>query len=294
MAAPDPLFGLSGPHRLRSARLERVPVPARSTVTLADLPGSGTVRSLFVALSGGAGINRDGHLRVWVDGEASPAVDFDLGTLGSHCLEQPLKVATAHHSMEEAAPNAAFVLRFPMPYAVGLRIDLVNASPSRGDVWSSVYYTEDVADRRRLRSRNVPWSRRVRLARRESHDFLVLPPGTAGLLAWHSMVATSRSTDFLECNVDVYADGEATPSIQGTGTEDWFQSGFYFMAGPQDASWAYCSVIDRARPAMNAGLDLLALWGGIPFADGLRLAWDCHEMVAAGCELGYTVLYYVE
>ena len=40
----------------------------------------------------------------------------------------------------------------------------------------------------------------------------------------------------------IYVDGEETPSIPGTGNEDYFNSGFYFSLGPYSAPHWGCTV----------------------------------------------------
>ena len=45
----------------------------------------------------------------------------------------------------------------------------------------------------------------------------------------------------------IYVDGEQTPSIAGTGNEDYFNSGFYFSKGPYSAPHWGCTVRSYAR-----------------------------------------------
>ena len=46
-----------------------------------------------------------------------------------------------------------------------------------------------------------------------------------------------RSLWYLEGNERVFVDGERTPSVLGTGTEDYFSSGWYFDTGPYAADY---------------------------------------------------------
>ncbi|MGH7487132.1 MAG: DUF2961 domain-containing protein, partial [bacterium] len=107
-------------------------------------------------------------------------------------------------------------------------------------------------------------------------------------------VGVATSNLFMESDVDVYIDGEGTASIQTTGTEDWFMSGFYFTAGAGSVPWFFVSLIDTTAHDMNAAVDLLSLFGGIHYSDGIVINWDCTEMTDTTAKISYVVLYYEE
>ena len=57
---------------------------------------------------------------------------------------------------------------------------------------------------------------------------------------------------FLEGNEMVYIDGGATPAIEGTGTEDYFSSGWYFDRGIYSAPYHGVVIKDEARSRVSA------------------------------------------
>jgi hypothetical protein len=42
------------------------------------------------------------------------------------------------------------------------------------------------------------------------------------------LIPTGNTADFLEGDERVFVDGQESPQIYGTGTEDFYESGFYF------------------------------------------------------------------
>jgi hypothetical protein len=77
-----------------------------------------------------------------------------------------------------------------------------------------------------------------------------------------------RSLGFLEGDERVFVDGETTPSIVGTGTEDYFSAGWYFDTGPRAAPYHGVTIKDTLAGRISA-----YRWhveDPIPFARSLR------------------------
>ncbi len=45
------------------------------------------------------------------------------------------------------------------------------------------------------------------------------------------LITTGNTADFLEGDERVFVDGQESPHIYGTGTEDFYEGGFYFRDG---------------------------------------------------------------
>ncbi len=282
-------------HTTKLARQEGVAFNAGATLTLADLAGSGTVLGIWLTLRG-ASLFRDTLLRVYVDGEVTPSIEFDVGSLGTHFVNSgTVKESTQHVSVEIdfALAHATYVLTFPIPFGTRCRIDAYNPTATSDTLWSQVYYTNDLTDTRRLKSANVRWTPdKDTVAAGGSYSFLDV--SASGCLVWHSLICDApTNAHFMESDVRVFVDGEGSPSISATGTEDWFLSGFYYMSGPQSSPWQFLTQRATTGPyRMSAGLDLLALCGGIKFSTRLILDWDCSESDTA-VDISYIALYYV-
>jgi hypothetical protein len=61
-----------------------------------------------------------------------------------------------------------------------------------------------------------------------------------------------RGLGFLEGDEMIYIDGESQPSIIGTGTEDYFSSGWYFDRGPYGAPYHGCPIKDEKLGRISA------------------------------------------
>lgn len=57
---------------------------------------------------------------------------------------------------------------------------------------------------------------------------------------------------YLEGNERVFIDGETTPSLIGTGTEDYFSSGWYFDTGPYSAPFHGATIKDSLTGRVSA------------------------------------------
>jgi len=291
-----PLGGLA-PYRTRLARTEAAALATSATITLASLTGSGTVLAIWATTAASDQLGRDTVVKIYVDGEASPSVQFDFGVLGAHWVTTPHRYTTMHTSSEEKIDlGGTIVLRYPIPYSTSCRVDLVNASATiSGTAWGQVLYTQDLTSDLRLKSSNNTYKNAVTVASGGNRDFLNLAAGHAGVIVWHSLVcANATSNLFMESDINLKIDGESVASISATGTEDWFLSGNYFVGGAVSAPYAYCSLIDTTNHRMNAGLDLLAYCGGIRYTNGVVMNWDCSEMTDTSVDIAYLVLYYEE
>jgi len=74
---------------------------------------------------------------------------------------------------------------------------------------------------------------------------------------------------FLEGDEMIFVDGEMTPSIVGTGTEDYFGGGFYFENGPIAAPYHGVLIKDEALARVSA-----YRWhveDAMPFARAIRV-----------------------
>jgi hypothetical protein len=70
----------------------------------------------------------------------------------------------------------------------------------------------------------------------------------------------------------IYVDGEESPSIPGTGNEDYFNSGFYFSQGPYSAPHWGCTV--RSYPASRCAAYRFHIADPIPFQRSIIVDMD--------------------
>jgi len=283
--------------RIKGVRNEYTPVGANSTVNLATLTGSGTVLALWLTVGAG-NAGRDGRIVIYNDGEATPSVDIDIGTLAcAHWIpfEVGRQFSVRHLHMETiwgTVKRTSMVLKFLMPFGSGIKIDFVNPTADSGTLWSQVYYTNDFTLPLRLKGAGTTWLNKKTVAAGGSFTFLDVS-GFEGWLIYHSMVMVGASNlSFMESDVAVYIDGETSPSIYSTGTEDWMTGSFYFQHwAPYYTPWSACTVYDSTNYRVAACIDLLELLGGIRFNNAVKMVWDCAESTT-NVDISYCVLYY--
>lgn len=277
-------------YRTKLERVELYTLTSLANYDVANIAGSGIGLVLWMAV-GGDNVYRNLMLRVYVDGEESPSINFDIGSLGLHNMGNG-KFSTEHVGLNTNSNQkfTQFTLRFPIPFSSGLRVNVYNPTVTTGTVYSQLFYTTDVTSTRRLKSVNVPYASKATLTNAAPYTFATLTG--AGNIVWHSMACDNTTTNkFMETDPQVYINGEGTASINTTGLEDWFFSGWYYNSTTEDSMWGYCTTINTTTHVMTAGVDLYALCGGLRFTNGAIVKLDTAEADAA-FDLCHLLLYY--
>ena len=94
----------------------------------------------------------------------------------------------------------------------------------------------------------------------------------------------------------IAVDGESTPSIQSSGTEDWFDSGWYFE-GWRDYGTSVHSYVGTDKPSSQPHVvgmvtDLWSKWGGVPFQSSAVMQAQTESACVTGDRFAFAVLYY--
>ena len=207
-----------------------VPFAVGEIKTLADIEGAGMITRIWVTV--GADDKyflRRLLLRMYWDGEKEASVRCPLGDFFgngyqyTHWLSPPLGMS-----------SGGYYCYFPMPFSDGARIEVVNET---GKKVNSFYYQIDYQKLDNLGDGTIgrfhaQWRREHRTQR--GQNYLILDAeGTGQYVGTILSMQGYREKDisYLEGDEMVYVDGETVPSIRGTGTEDYFTSGWYFNRG---------------------------------------------------------------
>jgi len=195
-----------------------------STTTLCDIEGPGTIQHIWLTTSLDA--YRGCILRCYWDGEAEPSVEVPLGDFfanGHGVWRQIDSIAISSN------PSGGLNSYWPMPFRQRCRVTVEN---QRDSAVAALYYQvtyelgpvpDDVA------YFHAQWRRSTTPARHPEHTLL---DGVRGrghyvgtYLAW-----TSRSEGWWgEGEIKFYMDGDTeSPTICGTGTEDYFGGAWSF------------------------------------------------------------------
>jgi hypothetical protein len=328
--------------------------------------GQGVVRTLWLAVKP---YRPDMRLRIYVDGEATPSVDIDLGTLFLiHNFANNFQVSTRYlHA--ESDPTAGFnnqfggFLRYPIPYSNGISVRLYQPSAvANGLAWCQAVADKSVTAPYRLKSQGVPYFSKATVEAASAYSFFDISPGS-GWLVYHAMaekaglrtITATRANgsnqltavssfanlavgqtvtgngipagttilalnpgassltlsanassaavgdtytitgwSFLERDLTIAVDGEATPAVRSSGTEDLFLGSFYYQQrGAYSTPVSAITGATATSYLANQAVDLLELCGGVKFDSRLKLDLLTEAAVVVPHEMSWASLYYV-
>jgi hypothetical protein len=235
--ASGPLSGLAA-----LAPAADVTLAAGESRSVASIAGPATIESLELTIAD-SDVARLGSVDVrlsW-DGESTPSVSLPIGALFGASLDATPNASLALSGRHEGA-NWIFALRLPMPLATAADVSLENhdAAPIHVQLgllgetslpvapWGhlAVVYTDTAA----------PASGPVQTVSLAGRGRLV---GVCTMLEGHGLpsgTAFASPLNFLEGDESLWVDGRL--AAHGTGTEDYFDSAFYFEGGPFATSFA--------------------------------------------------------
>ncbi|MGD8278241.1 MAG: DUF2961 domain-containing protein, partial [Gemmatimonadota bacterium] len=237
---PGPFDALYGPVRTgylhvsstdtTGGNRDRFEIAPRDSAVLLDLDGPGVIRRVWITVA-----SRDPDyfrrlvLRMYWDGESAPSVAVPLGDFFGNPWDR-------RHwaSLAMGASSGGYFLYLPMPFRRHARILVDNGSDLPVDAF---YFNADVETGASLPADvatfHAVWNRDPRTSSSAPHR--VLHAVGTGRFIGMVLGAESHAGDlgFLEGDEIFDVDGEFRG--QGTGTEDYFNSGWYFDQGPFDA-----------------------------------------------------------
>jgi hypothetical protein len=187
--------------------------------------------------------------------------------------------------LEEQTSDGTFVLRWPMPFAAGARIDLAGAEiqarvQRRSDLPAALArgeagYFRATWHRGRTR-RGGPWN--------------VLDARGPGLLVGVVQTVTGpRSRRYVEGDESIVADGTL---LHGTGTEDFFEAGWTFLHGPFSLPLTGNPLHRIAGHSDVTGAYRWRLGDAIPFQDRLRFTWEHGDRNRVAAAYSTVALWY--
>ena len=248
--APEQLFSLA---RLRSysnrrssswdrtgGNADAVPVDPGQSATVLDVTGAGVVTHVWFTISSPDRMHlKNLVLRAWWDGESSPSVEVPIGDffglgLGEYFTYQSALLAVANVK--------ALNSYFRMPFASAARITVANDGPDRVH---SLYYAVDYISlpgipndlgRFHAQYRQAAPCKAVNgngknLDGRDNYVFLEAA-GRGHVIGVTQSVLQNQNGWFGEGDDMIFIDGSAMPTINGTGTEDFYNGAWDFGLQP--------------------------------------------------------------
>ncbi len=210
-------------------------IPAGSTATLADINGPGVITMFWTTISSSDKyFLRHIVLRMYWDGEKNPSVEVPIGDFFGTGFQYKQYI-TPFTGMS----SGGYYCYFPMPFNKSARVEVTNET---GQAIPSFYYHIDYHKLPNPFDSTVAyfhatWHREIRTD--PSRYYTLLDAEGEGHLVGinMSMQSYDGSLSFLEGDEMIYVDGEKEASIKGTGTEDYFNSGWYFNQGEFSAPY---------------------------------------------------------
>ncbi len=284
---PEDIFALA---RLRSYKSRRssswdrtggnhdsVPVEAGQSATLLDISGAGVITHLWFTIN-----SDDPHhlknlvLRAWWDGESSPSVEVPIGDFFGLGLGEYF---TYQSALLAVAPIKALNAYFPMPFAQSARLTLSNEGKVRtDDLYFHVDYIalphlpEDLGRFHAQHRQAAPckawtddWTNEYdakindhkNLDGQGNYVFLEAT-GKGHFVGVAHAVLQNQDQWFGEGDDMIFIDGDTQPTINGTGTEDYYNGAWDF--GMQSFGYLHNGAPYMVDPERIGGRYCLYRW----------------------------------
>ncbi len=214
---------------------DRINIHSGKTAEILNVEGPGIISRIWITID-----SRDPHFlrrilfRMYWDNETTPSVEVPIGDFFGSGFKY------IHHTPQLIGMSSGgYYSYFPMPFNKKARIEVVNQT---GEEIYAFYYQIDYQKlEEKLPSEtayfHAQWNRDSRTTSEDNYTVLEAK-GEGHFVGLHfNGQSYNRSLFYLEGDEMIYVDDEEVPSIQGTGLEDYFTSGWYFKDGPFDADY---------------------------------------------------------
>ncbi|NLH99830.1 MAG: DUF2961 domain-containing protein [Chthonomonadales bacterium] len=190
------------------------------------LEGPGVIRHIwFTSHSGGMGELDTLSLRMYWDGSDTPSVEVPVGMFFAVGQGSPAPVESIP---VQVSPTGSLTCYWPMPFFRSARITVTNDNPHRG---TGLYWQVDWEQIADLPEDTLLFhaAYRQEFPAQSGSDYLIADIDGCGRYVGTVMTVTlAQDGWFGEGDDFFYVDGEAVPSLQGTGTEDYFNDAWGF------------------------------------------------------------------
>jgi hypothetical protein len=201
-----------------------------STHVLLDVQGPGEITHIWLTFLGpepqewaksGSANHQEMLLRIYWDGRQRPGVEAPVGDFFANCFGRRSEVVSLPVTVEDADSYNCF---WRMPFRKSARIEIANESQKP---ISLLYYNIDWIKKASIPD-DVPYFHaqyRQEYPVQPGRDYVILDTKGKGHYVGTVLAVRTRSPAwFGEGDEKISIDGEAKPSIWGTGTEDYFLS----------------------------------------------------------------------
>jgi hypothetical protein len=198
-------------------------IAGRETATLAEIAGPGTIRHIWMTVH--PSLWRSLIVRMYWDGEESASVAVPLGDFfcNGWCARSNV------NSLAVAVnPAGGFNCYWEMPFRESARVTVENLGEAEVDAffYQIDYELGEVGEEAGYL--HAQWRRSHPLGYKEVHTILDGVRGQGHYVGTYMARGTEYAGWWGEGEVKFYIDGDAWPTICGTGTEDYFGGAWNF------------------------------------------------------------------
>lgn len=226
-------------------------IPPGQTLTIVDHQGAGVVRRWWVTIAprNNREIQRKLIVRCYWDGETLPSVEVPVSDFFGMGFGEWKDFVSLPLNMTSGGYNTYW----PMPFHRSARITVQNTS----DVpVSAFYYNIDIRTYAALPDSALYFHAQYRQTRTRTGVPVTLLDATGRGHYVGTLLAMQpergRTLNFLEGDERVFIDDAPKPVVVGTGTEDYFSSGWYFDRGEYSAPYHGVPIKDTEHGRISA------------------------------------------
>lgn len=265
--------------RTERSNYDNFRVAPGATHTVMDVKGPGMITHMWFTFLGpepggwagaGSATHQDMLLRIYWDGSDRPGVEAPVGDFFANCFGMRSEVKSLPVIVEDADSYNCF---WRMPFRKSARIEIINQGTKPVNL---LYYNVDWIKLNKL-AKDTPYfyaQYRQEYPVKSGQDYVVLETEGKGHYVGTVLAVRTRSPSwFGEGDEKMWIDGEAKPSIWGTGTEDYFLSAW----GLKTTSTPYFGVPYFDQWGIVGGHTSAYRWhlaDPIVFQKGIRVAFE--------------------
>ncbi len=219
------------------AAIGTINLASGSTQTLLDLAGPRSISSIKLRIPGissttfasdAIDILNNLWIKIYWDNESSPSVSAPLGSFFSMGQFGAYPTRSLMVGMDDASN---LYIYFPMPFQNRARVQLVSQRAiATNNISFEIRHAPFTDSFANVGYFKTAYTFQTRWAN-DGRDILLLDTEGAGQLVGVVASLAGPPNVFMEGDERIYVDDSQTPAIQGTGTEDFFNGGWYFDRG---------------------------------------------------------------
>eukprot|EP01113_Clastostelium_recurvatum_P035244 TRINITY_DN488_c0_g1_i1.p1 TRINITY_DN488_c0_g1~~TRINITY_DN488_c0_g1_i1.p1 ORF type:complete len:437 (+),score=110.68 TRINITY_DN488_c0_g1_i1:126-1436(+) len=243
-----------------------------------------------------ANVDKGVIVRYYIDGEKTASIEFEPSLacgVGFYDKQSPW----GNKWFGKGANDGAWNFNFRIPFQKSIAISFFHVDPAAtfGGFYMIVRGALNVPIS--VGDVQVPTTAKLNLFKINAQQFNPLQwvtlanipsgQGTKGVFFMHTIAVSSGNLNFLEGCYHAYVNGEAFPgTLLSTGTEDYFDSAWYFNSGEFHLPVSGYTHYDTAAPGINWSAYRFHEMDPLQFSDGLQFVWrngDAYDASGIKC-----------